>query len=76
MRNLGHKEVSLMPKVAYPLKNRASILAFQVVLVVKNLPANAREARNSSLISRSGRSPGAGSGSPLQYSCLENSVGR
>ena len=34
MRNLGHKEVSLMPKVAYPLNNRASILAFQVVLVV------------------------------------------
>ena len=27
-------------------------------------------------ISGSGRSPGGGHGSPLQYSCLENSMGR
>ena len=28
------------------------------------------------LISGSGRSPGEGNGNPLQYSCLENSIGR
>ena len=27
-------------------------------------------------ISRSGRSPGVGNGTPLQYSCLENPMGR
>ena len=41
--------------------------------VVKNLPANARDA---SLIPGSGRSPGEGNGNPLQYSCLENSMDR
>ena len=43
--------------------------AFQVALVVKNLPASAGDA---GLIPESGRSPGVGSGNPLQYSCLEN----
>ena len=37
--------------------------------VVKNLPANARDVDS---ISGSGRFPGVGNGSPLQYSCLEN----
>ena len=41
--------------------------------VVKNLPANARDA---GLIPGSGRSPGGGNGSPLQYSCLENPMDR
>ena len=45
-------------------------------VVVKNLPANAGEARDSGLISRSGRSPGAGNDYPLQYSCLENPMER
>ena len=44
----------------------------QVVLVVKNLPANAGDARDSGLIPGSGRSLGVGNGSPLQCSCLEN----
>ena len=43
-------------------------------LVVKNLPANARDARDMSLIPGSGRSPGVGNGNPFQYSCLENSM--
>ena len=34
--------------------------ASQVALVVKNLPANARDSRNTSSISGSGRSPGGG----------------
>ena len=41
--------------------------------VVKNLPANARDA---GLIPGLGRSPGVGSGNPLQYSCLGNSMHR
>ena len=46
--------------------------ASQVVLVVKNPPANAGDIRDSSLIPGWGRSPGGGNGNPLQYSCLEN----
>ena len=38
---------------------------------VKNPPANAGDA---GLIPGSRRSPGEGNGSPLQYSCLENSM--
>ena len=41
--------------------------------VVMNLPANAGDA---GLIPGSGRSPGEGNGSPLQYSCLGNPVDR
>ena len=44
--------------------------------MVKNPPANAGDARDSGLIPGIGRSPGAGNGNPLQYSCLENSVDR
>ena len=44
--------------------------------VVKNLPANGGESRDVGLILGSGRSPGVGSGNPLQYSCLENSMDR
>ena len=40
------------------------------VLVVKNLPANARDSRDMGLIPGLGRSPGEGNGNPLQYSCL------
>ena len=50
--------------------------ASQVVLVVKNLPATARDIRDMGLIPGSGRSPGGGHGNPLQYSCLENSMNR
>ena len=37
----------------------------QVVLVVKNLPSNARDKRNEHLISGLGRSSGGGHGNPL-----------
>ena len=37
--------------------------------VVQNPPANAEDV---SSVPGSGRSPGVGNGSPLQYSCLEN----
>ena len=48
--------------------------AFQMALVVKNLPANAGDIRDTGLILRSRRYPGEGHGNPLQYSCLENSM--
>ena len=47
--------------------------ASQVVLVVKNLPTNAGDARDRCLIPGLGKSPGVENGNLLQYSCLENS---
>jgi len=46
----------------------------QVVLVVKNLPGKAGDARDIGLIPGLGRSLGVGNGNPLQYSYLENSM--
>ena len=43
-----------------------------MVLVIKNLPVNARDLRGVGSIPGSGRSPGRGHGKPLQYSCLKN----
>ena len=48
----------------------------QVAQVVKNLPANAGDRRDAGSIPGSGRSPGEGNGSPLQYSCLGNAMDR
>ena len=47
-----------------------------VAQVVKNLLANAGDARDTGLIPGSGRSSGEGNGNPLQYPCLENSMDR
>ena len=44
--------------------------------LVKNLPANAGDARYVGSIPGLGRSLGGGHGNPLQYSCLENLVDR
>ena len=49
---------------------------FQVVLVVKNLPANAGDVRDTGTIPGSGRYSGGGHGNPLQYSGLENHMDR
>ena len=48
----------------------------RVVLVVKNLPANAGGIRDAGLIPGSGRSHGGGNGNLLQYSCLGNLLDR
>ena len=45
-----------------------------MVLVVKNLPADAGDIKDVGSIPGSGRSPRGGHGNPLQYSCLENSM--
>ena len=44
--------------------------------VVKNLPANVGDTGEASLLLEWGRSPGAGNGNPLQYSCLDNPIDR
>ena len=51
-------------------------MAFQAALVVKNLPANAGDVRDTDLISGLGRFPGGCHGNPLQCSCLENPMDR
>ena len=43
---------------------------------LKNPSANAGDARDMGSISMSGRSPGAGNGNQVQYSCLKNSMDR
>ena len=51
-------------------------LEISKTLVVKNPPANAGDTKDLGSIPGSGRAPGVGSGSPLQYSCLENPHGQ
>ena len=48
--------------------------ASQVLLVVKNPPANGKDIRDAGLIPGLGKSPGEGNGNQPQYSCLENAV--
>ena len=48
----------------------------QVMLVIKYLPANAGDIRDTVLIPESGRFPGEAYGNPLQYSCLESPMDR
>ena len=52
------------------------MLASQVVLVVKNVPANPGGIRDVGSVPESGRSLGGGHGNSLQYSCLENPHGQ
>ena len=54
----------------------SSTEGFPVVLVVKNPLANAGGAIDMGSIPGLGRSSGIGNGTPLQYSCLENFMGR
>ena len=73
--NLNHTFKTLIPfiKILQPEHwNQAS----QGALVVKNLPANAGAMRDTGSIPGSGRSPGGGHGSPLQYSSLEHPMDR
>ena len=47
-----------------------------MALVLKNLPANAGDVRDTGFISGLRRSPGGGHSNPLAYSCLENPMDR
>jgi len=51
-------------------------MASQMMLAVKNPPANAGGIRDAGSTPGSRRYPGEGQGNPLQYSCLKNSVDR
>ena len=51
-------------------------LRFPGGTMVKNPPANAGDARDAGSVLGSGRSPGAGNGNSLHYSCLKNSMNR
>ena len=44
--------------------------------MVKNPPTNAGDTRDLSSIPGLGTYPGGGTGNPLKYSCLENSMDR
>ena len=66
----GHKIEMIITVTSW--KYRAS----QVVLVVKNPPANAGDIRVADSIPESGRCPGEGTGYQLQYSCMENPMDR
>ena len=50
--------------------------ASQVVVMVKNLTANAGDIRDAGSIPALGRPPGGGHGNPFNYSWLENSMDR
>ena len=51
-------------------------VGFPVGSVIKNPPANARDAEDAVLVPGSGRFPGEGNGNPFHYSCLENPMER
>ena len=55
---------------------RYNLWASQVVLVVKNMPVNAGDIKDTGLILELERSPGGRNGNPVQYSCLENPTDR
>ena len=47
-----------------------------MALVIKNPSANGGNVRDIGSMIEPERSPGGGHGNPLQYSCLENPMGR
>ena len=51
-------------------------LGFLSGSMIKNLPTNAGDTRDTGLIPGLGRPPGGGNGNPLQYSSLENPMDR
>ena len=62
-----------MEIVIFPFAQSKATSGFPRSLVGKESACNAGDLGS---IPRSGRSPGEGNGNPLQYSCLENPMGR
>ena len=62
----------------HPLVNRERLYrsGFSGGRRVKNQPASVGDATDTGSIPGSGRSPGVRNGTPLQYSCLDNSMSR
>ena len=69
-------QVHLHPAHLFLLARPLGTKGFPAGSVVKNPRASAGDARDMSATPRWGRPPGVGSGNPLQYSCLENSLDR
>ena len=67
-------ELKTLPSGSFQTEKYLSFT--QVVLVVKNTPANAGDVRDAGSIPGSGRFHGGGHGNPFQYSCLENPMDR
>ena len=63
-------------KFYYYETSKTRFEAFQVVVVVKNPPANAGDVRDAGSIPELGRSPGGRHGNPLQYSLPGESHGQ
>ena len=58
------------------ISNRTKRWASRVAPVVRNPPASTGSTQDASSMPGLGGSPGIGAGTPLQYSCLENPMGR
>ena len=75
--SFGERLLPMEKDVSFVICNNYDTLCVsQMVLVVKNLPANVGDSRHTGSIPRSGSSPGEGNGNPLHYSCLENPMDR
>ena len=73
LRSIFHFVIHWIQTDALPNKDViVEVQGLQLILVVKNMPANAGDIRDLGLIPGSGRSPWRRPGNPLQYSCLEN----
>ena len=72
----GRRESDTTEATQQQQQQQPCIQASQVVLVVKNLPADSGDLRDEGLIPGSGRSPGGRPGKSLQYYCLENPMYR
>ena len=72
------KEVKLKAMIPNPgIEARSPALqADSLLSEPQGKPTNAGDARDMGSISGLGRSSGGGRGTPLRYSCLENSMGR
>ena len=67
---------TLRGKVIIHKWKREKQFSRQVALVLKNSPANSGDSGDAGSSPGWGRSSGGGHGNSLQYSCLENSMGR
>ena len=54
------------------LINTAAAVSFPGAVVIKNLPANAGDTRETGSTPGSERTPGEGKSNPVQYPCLES----
>ena len=74
---LEYVDMKESPWISRRRKQLDTTWTSQVVLLVKNLPANNRlDVTDAGSFPGSGRSPGGGHDNPLQYSCLETLMDR